>query len=288
MLSYIDRTSYERGPVHGEVFPAGTVEAGREGGGAPPTAPAAAGFVGSTASLPVDEVVPFDSIRRLTAERMVRSKAAAAHTLVSLEAGYQAVEKVRREVGPRFSEEEGFSLGYLPFAARACVEALKRWPRLNASVQGDSLVIHHEINLGIAVDLDHNGLIVPVLHRADDLGLRGMARSIHTAVTRARSRQLTPGDIAGGTFTITNPGPYGTFMTVAIINQPQVAILSTDGVSRKPVVVTGKDGEESVAIRSMGMLAISFDHRAVDGAYAAAFLKEIANVLGGHDFQSEL
>ncbi len=235
-----------------------------------------------------DEVIPFDNMRRRTAEHMVRSKATSPHTLISLEADYEAVEQVRRSHGGRFRAEEGYTLSYLPFAARAAVEALKEWPRLNASVVGDTLVVHHKIELGIAVDISHEGLIVPVVHQADDLNLRGMARRIHDLATDARTRRLTADDISGGTFSITNAGPFGTFMTVAIINQPQVAILSTDGVSRKPVVVTDSFGAESIAIHSMGILAMSFDHRAVDGAYVAAFLARMAEILAKHDFASEL
>ncbi len=235
-----------------------------------------------------DEIIPFDNIRRRTAEHMVMSKATSPHTLISLEADYEAVEQVRRLYGERFRSEEGYTLSYLPFAARAAVEALKQWPKLNSSVVGDSLVVHHMINLGIAVDINHDGLIVPVVHRADDLTLRGMARRIHDLATRARTRRLTADDISGGTFSITNAGPYGTFMTVAIINQPQVAILATDGVKRKPVVVTDSFGSESIAIHSVGILAMSFDHRAVDGAYVAAFLSTMSSILATHDFTEEL
>ncbi len=235
-----------------------------------------------------DEIIPFDNIRRRTAEHMVMSKATSPHTLISLEADYEAVEQVRRLYGERFRAEEGYTLSYLPFAARAAVEALKQWPRLNASVVGDSLVIHHKINLGIAVDINHEGLIVPVVHRADDLTLRGTARRIHDLATRARTRRLTADDISGGTFSITNAGPYGTLMTVAIINQPQVAILSTDGVKRKPVVATDSFGAESIAIHSVGVLAMSFDHRAIDGAYVAAFLSTMSSILATHDFAAEL
>ena len=235
-----------------------------------------------------DEIIPFDNIRRRTAEHMVMSKATSPHTLISMEADYEAVEQVRHLYGERFRAEEGYTLSYLPFAARAAVEALKQWPRLNASVVDDSLVVHHKINLGIAVDINHEGLIVPVVHRADDLTLRGMARRIHDLATRARTRQLAADDISGGTFSITNAGHYGTLMTVAIINQPQVAILSTDGVKRKPVVVTDSFGAESIAIHSVGVLAMSFDHRAVDGAYVAAFLSTMASILATHDFITEI
>ena len=235
-----------------------------------------------------DEVIPFSNIRRRTAEHMVRSKATSAHTLVVLEVDYEQVERVRRDAGARFKAEEGFSLTYLPFVARATVEALREWPHLNASVGDDSLIVHHECNIGIAVDLDHNGLIVPVVKRAEELTLRGMARRIHELADRARTKKLNADDITGGTFSLTNAGPFGTFLTAPIINQPQVGILSTDGVKRRPTVVTQPDGSEAIAIHSMGLLCLAWDHRAVDGAYAAAFLARVTQLLGTHDWADEL
>ena len=235
-----------------------------------------------------DEVVPFTNIRRRTAEHMVRSKATSAHTLMVREIDYERVEQVRRSHGDRFREEEGFSLTYLPFVARATVEALAEYPHLNASVGNDTLVVHHDINLGIAVDLDNEGLIVPVVHNAEELNLRGMARRIRDVADRARTKRLSLDDISGGTFSITNAGPFGTFITGAIINQPQVAILSTDGVSRKPVVVELPDGSESIGIHSVGLVAMNFDHRAVDGAYVARFLARLAAILDDRDWIGEL
>ncbi len=243
------------------------------------------------ASLPLagtDEVIPFTNIRRRTAEHMVRSKATSPHTLVVLEADYENVERTRRSEGNAFKAEEGFSLTYLPFVARSTVEALHEWPNLNSSVGDDSLIVHHGINLGIAVDLDHQGLIVPVVHGAEELTLRGMARRIRDISTRARSKQLNMDDISGGTFSLTNAGPFGTFLTAPIINQPQVAILSTDGVKRRPVVVNQPDGTEAIAIHSVGLLCLSWDHRAVDGAYAAAFLARVVEILGTRDWSAEL
>ncbi len=235
-----------------------------------------------------DEVVPFTNIRRRTAEHMVRSKATSAHTLMVKEADYERVEQVRRAYGERFRSEEGFSLSYLPFAARAAVEALGDYPHLNSSVGEDALIVHYDVNLGVAVDLDNEGLIVPVVHHAEELTLRGMARRIRDLADRARTKKLSADDISGGTFSITNAGPFGTLLTGAIINQPQVAILSTDGVSRKPVVVGLPDGSESIAIHSMGLLAMTFDHRAVDGAYVARFLGRMSEILVERDWASEL
>jgi pyruvate dehydrogenase E2 component (dihydrolipoamide acetyltransferase) len=263
----------------------------------PTTAPPVAPGAPAVSAAPVgrdqdsgghDEVVPFTNIRRRTAEHMVRSKATSAHTLMVREIDYERVEQVRRQDGARFRDEEGFSLTYLPFVARASVEALSEFPHLNASVGEDALIVHHDVNLGIAVDLDNEGLIVPVVHRAEELNLRGMARRIRDVADRARTKRLSLDDISGGTFSITNAGPFGTLITGAIINQPQVAILSTDGVSRRPVVVELPDGTETIGIHSMGLIAMNFDHRAVDGAYVARFLARMAAILDDRDWAGEL
>ena len=232
-----------------------------------------------------DEEIPFTKIRALTAEHMVRSKATSAHTLMVREVDYERVELVRRAWGPDFKRDEGFSLTYLPFNALAAVEALADFPHLNASVGDQRLIVHRERHLGIAVDLDGDGLVVPVVRGADRLGLVDMARAIRDLAQRARTKRLNPDEAAGGTFTITNPGPYGTLMTGAVINQPQVAILSTDGVARKPVVVRDASGGESIAIHSVGLLAITFDHRVIDGAYAARFLRRVDEILNTRDWR---
>jgi len=251
--------------------------------GAPATTPATAAFRPAT-----DRVVPFSNMRRRTAEHMVRSKATSPHAFIAYEADFENVERVRRKWRERFKSEEGFSLTYLPFVARAAVDALRDFPNLNASVVDDSLVVHQQVNLGIAVDLNHEGLIVPVVHHAEEITLRGIARRVRDLADRARNRQLTADDIAGGTFSVTNDGPFGTYFTVPIINQPQVAILATDGVRRRPVVVELPDGSESIAVHSVGVIGLSWDHRAVDGAYVSSFLRRMAEVLGTRDWGSEL
>ena len=218
---------------------------------------------------------------------MVMSKATSAHTLMVREVDYERVEMVRRQLGAKFKEDEGFSLTYLPFNALAAIEALRDFPHLNASVGDDELIVHRRINLGIAVDLENDGLVVPVLPDAQNLGVRELARGIRDVATRARTKKLGVDELSHGTFTITNPGPYGTLLTGAIINQPQVAILSTDAVTRTPVVVTTNDGLESIAIHSVGMLALTFDHRAVDGAYVARFLRRVAEILSTRDWQQD-
>ena len=247
---------------------------------APPAAPAAP---------PVgDETVPFDNIRRRTAEHMVRSKATSPHVYTSIEVDYERVDRARRGEQEDWRIREGFPLTYLPFIVRAFCDTVEEYPHVNASVDGENLIVHHDVHVGIAVDLDFKGLIAPVIRNADGKRLRLIAREIHDLATRARSKQLMPDEIAGGTFTITNPGPFGTYMTLPIINQPQVAILSTDGIRKRPWVVTGPEGEDSLAIRHVGILALTWDHRAFDGAYAAAFLQAMKDEIQGRDWEAEL
>ena len=172
-------------------------------------------------------------------------------------------------------ERRGVKLTYLAFVARATVEALEEFPLLNSSIDGDEVVHHDDVNLGIAVALD-DGLIVPVIHRAQRLSAsRGWPTAIADLATRARERKLTPDDVHGGTFTITNPGQFGAVLATPIINQPQVAILDLEAIVKRPVVVEGADGEDAIAIRPMSYLCMSWDHRALDGAVAARFLGSI-------------
>ena len=244
---------------------------------------------GTGAATSRDEVrIPFTKVRRLTAAHMVRSKATSPHTLMVKEIDFERVEQVRRTLGATFKAREGYSLTYLPFVAAATVQALREFPHLNASVGDDELIVHGHVNLGIAVDLDTDGLVVPVLHDADDLSVPALAAAIRDRALRARGKKLAVTDMEGGTFTISNPGPYGTLLTGAIINQPQVAILATDGVSRKPVVVTDSFGGESIAIHSVGLVALTFDHRAIDGGYAARFLARLNEIIQTRDWTAGL
>ncbi|MGZ6994185.1 MAG: dihydrolipoamide acetyltransferase family protein [Acidimicrobiia bacterium] len=235
-----------------------------------------------------DEVIPFDNIRRRTAEHMVRSKQTSAHVYTSVEVDYERVERVRRTHQSGWKQEEGFSLTYLPFIVRAFCDAVRDYPNVNASVDGDSLVVHHDVHLGVAVDLEFKGLIAPVVRDADGKRLRLIAREIRDLATRARQKQLGPDEILGGTFTITNMGPFGTAMTLPIINQPQVAILSTDAITKRPVVVEGPDGDDAIAIHPVGVLALAWDHRAFDGSYAASFLHAMREILESRDWEAEL
>ena len=235
-----------------------------------------------------DSVVPLNRIRRRTADHMVMSKQTSPHVLTAIEVDYEGVEKVRRASKQAWKAEEGFSLTYLPFIARAVVDALRDYPHLNASFGEDELIVHAGVNLAIAVDIDFQGLLAPVIQRAEGKRLRQIARDIVDLANRARSRKLSPDDLSGGTFTLTNAGQYGTMMQFPIINQPQVAILSTDGVTRKPVVVTDNFGNESIAIHSVGVLAMAWDHRAFDGAYAAAFLHQVKELIETRDWEAEI
>ena len=255
---------------------------------AAPVAAAGEGGPGTVRTGGLDESVAFSNIRRRTAEHVRRSLDTSAHTLVVVEVDYDAVDKARLPARARFKEEEGFSLTYLPFVSRALVDAIHDFPHVNATVGDDELIVHHYVNLGVAVDLAHEGLIVPVVHHADDKRLRAIARHIAELAANARAKKLSADDISGGTFTITNPGGYGTFLTAPIISQPQVAILSTDGVKPKPVAVALPGGGYGVAVHPVGNLAIAFDHRAFDGAYASAFLARLREILETRDWSQEL
>ncbi|HEV7885986.1 MAG TPA: dihydrolipoamide acetyltransferase family protein [Acidimicrobiales bacterium] len=255
---------------------------------APPAPAPAPQPIAAVAAGERDEVIAFSNIRKRTAEHMVRSKATSAHTLVAIETDYNAVDKARSALKDSFKEEEGFSLTYLPFISRAVVDAIREFPKMNASVGTDELIVHRYVNLGIAVDLNFEGLLAPVVRDADGKRLRAIAREISDLANRARSKRLAADEISGGTFTLTNPGPFGTFITAPVINQPQIAILSTDGIKKKPVVVTASDGSDSIAIHPVGILALSFDHRAVDGAYASAFLAKVKEIIETRDWAQEL
>jgi 2-oxoglutarate dehydrogenase E2 component (dihydrolipoamide succinyltransferase) len=259
---------------------------------APASAPAAAAPAPAPrAASPADgdeQRVPMNNIRRLTAQYMVQSKQVSPHVLTAVEVDFEGVEKVRRAHRSEWKSEEGFSLTYLPFIARALVDALREFPHINASVGDNELILHDEVNLAIAVDLDFQGLLAPVVKAAETKRLRALSREINDLAGRARSKKLSADEITGGTFTITNPGQYGTLMQFPIINQPQVAILSTDGIRRKPVVITDADGNESIGIHSVGILALAWDHRAFDGAYVAAFLDHLRTIIETRDWSAEV
>lgn len=224
------------------------------------------------------EIIPFNKLRKLTAAHMVRSKATSPHVLQAVEADFARVARARTGVSGAWKKREGFSLTYLPFIAKAVCEAIRDFPRVNAAIDGENLVVFRRVNLGIAVDLDFDGLVAPIIKDADQMSLQELARAIRDVSERARTNQLKPDDFTEGTYTISNSGVFGTMITAPIINQPQVAILSTDGISKKPVVIETDDGD-TIGIRPVGVLAQSFDHRAIDGAYSAAFLNRVREII---------
>lgn len=231
--------------------------------------------------------VPFDRIRRVTAEHMVHSKATSAHVMQAVEVDFSGVDRVRLPKRNDWRSRQGFSMTYLPFIARATCLALRDYPNVNSSVDGDALVLHPAVHLCIAVNLNFEGLVAPVIRNADSLTVAGLAHAIHDVGDRARKGELNPDEYSGGTYTLSNNGSYGTLLTGAIINQPQVAILSVDAIRKRPVVVESPEGD-SIAIRPVGILAQSFDHRAIDGAYSAAFLQKIRSLLERKDWSDEI
>jgi pyruvate dehydrogenase E2 component (dihydrolipoamide acetyltransferase) len=234
----------------------------------------------------VAEIVPFSALRKRIAEHMVRSKATSAHVLQAIEVDFSSVEAARGALKKAWKEREQTSLTYLPFIARAVALALPEFPHLNAHVAGDSLAVHKVINLSLAVDLDHGGLVAPVIKNVAALRVPDIARAITKIAERARTNALKPDDMTEGTYSLTNNGSFGTYLTSPIINQPQVAILSTDGVHRRPWVVADDKGER-IEIRPVGILAHSFDHRAVDGAYSGAYLRRLKQILESRDWIGE-
>ena len=261
---------------------------------APAATPAPAAQASPAAQAPTvrvgdrDEVVSLSKIRKATGSHMVMSKNVSPHAFSVVEVDFANVDSTRNRVKAEFKAQEGYSLTYLPFIARAVVDALADFPHMNASINGDDLVVHRYVDLGIAVDLDYQGLLVPVVRSAEGKRLRAIAREINDLASRARSRKLSPDEISGGTFTISNNGSAGSVLTMPIINQPQVAILSTDAIVRRPVVVTLPSGGESIAIHPTGNLAMSWDHRAFDGAYAAGFLVRVKDILESRDWLPEI
>ncbi|CAB4367798.1 MAG: dihydrolipoyllysine-residue succinyltransferase [Actinobacteria bacterium] len=269
------------------------------GGAASVTAPAPAASA-PTASAPQrpaapkavagarDEVVALSKIRQATGAHMVASKAISPHVLSVVEVDYANVDVTRLRVKEEFKVQEGFSLTYLPFIARAVVDALADFPHMNSSLGENELIVHRYVDLGIAVDLDYQGLLVPVVRDAEGKRLRALSREINDLATRTRSRHLSPDEISGGTFTISNNGSAGSVLTMPVINQPQVAILSTDAIVKKPVVIEVPGFSESIAIHPVGNLAMAWDHRAFDGAYAAGFLSRVKLILETRDWSSEV
>jgi pyruvate dehydrogenase E2 component (dihydrolipoyllysine-residue acetyltransferase) len=243
------------------------------------TAPVSAGPVvhPEVEPWPGDKVEPFSKIRKITADHMIMSRRTSAHVTSFFEIDYSAVTELRRKHKASYAERD-VKLTYLAFIAKACAECLLRHRVVNAAVSGDNIIYRQDINIGIAVALDW-GLIVPVVKHADELSLMGIARAINDLGERARTKRLVPDEIQRGTFTITNPGVFGSYAGVPIINQPQVAILGVGAIEKRPKVVTLPDGGDTIAIRTMGMVSMSYDHRIVDGADADRFLADLKKTL---------
>ena len=233
-----------------------------------------------------EELVPWSNIRRRTAEHMVASHLETARAWNAVEADWTNIVQLRSKVKDTFKAREGFSLTYMPFLAKVLCDSIMQMPEVNASYDADNQanLVKHYVNMGIAVALEGGGLIVPVVKGADEKNLIGLARGINDIVTKARTKKLSPDDITGGTFTITNPGPFGSIISVPIIPRGQTAIVGFEAIQRR-VVVTDDD---SIAIRSMGFLSMSWDHRTIDGAEAARFLSNVRERIETTDFSSEL
>jgi 2-oxoglutarate dehydrogenase E2 component (dihydrolipoamide succinyltransferase) len=231
-----------------------------------------------------DRVEPWSRIRKLTADHMIMSRRVSAHVQSLIEVDYSRIAALRGKRKADYAAR-GVNLTFLAFIASAVARELRKHPVLNAAVMGESTLFRREINLGIAVAMDW-GLIVPVIRRADELNLLGIARAINDLAERARAKQLSPDEVQKGTFTITNPGVFGTFVGLPVLNQPQSGILAVGAIGKRPAVVTGPDGSDAIAIRTLGMLALSFDHRIVDGADADRFLADLRSAL--QEFPEEL
>jgi 2-oxoglutarate dehydrogenase E2 component (dihydrolipoamide succinyltransferase) len=232
-----------------------------------------------------DEVQAMSRVRVVTAERMVESRRTSAHVWTSIEVDLESVEQVRQKHKAAFRKAEGGSLTYLPFIGRAVCDGLRAFPPLNCSIDMDSkqITLHHYVNLGIAVDVAGLGLMAPVIRDADGLNLRGLARAIREVGTKAKERTLGSADMSGSTFTISNPGPMGTYASAAVINQPNVAILTTEGVARRVVAVG-----DAIAVHHTCVLGLSYDHRALDGVVAAQFLAYVRDALRDRNWEAEL
>ena len=246
---------------------------------APAHAPAAVGATWPTPTPDAGDVVePMSKMRALIADHMAVSRRTAAHVTSFMEIDFTRIARLRAKRRAEFEAATGQKLTYLPFIIKAVVDGIKAFPVMNASVAGDSIIYRKQVNIGVAVALDW-GLIVPVIRHADDLSLTGITRTLNDLAGRARAKKLSPEEVQGGTFTITNPGVFGSLMGTPIINQPQVAILGVGTIEKRPKVMTGPDGEDVIAIRTCAYFSISFDHRIIDGAVADQYLAHVKKTL---------
>jgi 2-oxoglutarate dehydrogenase E2 component (dihydrolipoamide succinyltransferase) len=292
----VDLTTVQGTGTGGRITKQDVLKAAGGGGGvgAPATAAAAAppaaavpAAAPTMAPAPVaagagEEVVPLTHIRKMIGTHMVASLQSSARAWTMVEVNVDHLVKLRERAKDAFFERHGVKLTYLPMVTRATAEALLEFPMVNAELRGDQLVLHRYVNMAIAVSYDE-GLIVPVIRGVETMNVPGIARAIADLATRARAHQLKPDEVNGSTFTITNPGPYGSLISVPIINQPNAAILSLDTIQRRPVVI-----DDAIAIRSMVYLSMSWDHRVIDGELATRFLARIKQNLESWDFAEDL
>jgi pyruvate dehydrogenase E2 component (dihydrolipoamide acetyltransferase) len=252
----------------------------------PPPAPAAPAAPAQplVASGGDEEVYQFNTIRKVIARHMRHSLDTAAHVTTVIEVDMTGVVNLRKKWKPEYQQRYAVNLTYIPFIARATIDAIGRWPWVNAEVQGESALIKKYVNLGMAVAVDDaKGLMVPVIHHAEEMNLVGLSRAVIEMAEKARTKTLSPDEMAGGSFTITNPGVFGALMGTPIIPEGQVAILDVEAIVKRPVVVSDQHGNDSIAIRHMMFLCLSYDHRLVDGAYAAQFMAQIKSNLESWD-----
>ncbi|MEE8485427.1 MAG: dihydrolipoamide acetyltransferase family protein [Acidimicrobiia bacterium] len=247
----------------------------------PPETPASTGD---------EDVREIGRLRKLIAENMVNARRSAAHAWTSVEVDYERIESVRTANKAAFKEAEGFSLTYLPFIARATMEALSAFPAVNSrfDLEAGTHTFHRQVNLGLAIDLAQKGLIVANIPAADSMTLRAIARAVRATADAAHDKKLGPDDLTGYTFSITNPGPFGSFMSAPIIPPSNAAILSTETITKRPVVVELPDGSDGIAIHHIGYLGLSWDHRVFDGSTAVLFLNRIKENLETWDWRQEL
>jgi pyruvate dehydrogenase E2 component (dihydrolipoyllysine-residue acetyltransferase) len=240
-----------------------------------PPAPAAAQAPRPAAPAPYPgDLVPMSNMRKLIAKHMIESRRTSAHVHCMYEVDFTRIVNLRAKLKNGFEQRHGARLTFMPFFVRAAVMALQQWPIINANIDGDNIRYHRYINMGIAVALDW-GLIVPVLKNAGDLNFLGLQRGITDLGERARTKKLKPEDVEGSTFTITNPGQFGAVFGLPIINQPNSAIMGVGGITKQPMVITDKDGTDSIAIRSVVHLTLGYDHRLIDGAVADQFMAQV-------------
>ncbi len=252
---------------------------------APPPAPATQQAL--VASGGDEELYQFNTIRKVIARHMRHSLDTAAHVTTVIEVDMTGVVNLRKKWKPEYQKRYGVNLTYIPFIARATIDAIGSWPWVNAEVQGETALIKKYVNLGMAVAVDDSkGLMVPVIHHAEEMNLVGLSRAVIEMAEKARTKALSPDEMAGGSFTITNPGVFGALMGTPIIPEGQVAILDVEAIVKRPVVVSDRHGNDSIAIRHMMFLCLSYDHRLVDGAYAAQFMAQIKASLESWDEQA--